>query len=222
MAFFQSAVKAISFQLRNEVEPAHTHTILDACSGVTDVAFHDDTSHNVYLQPLPALPNLTRLEAHMQSLLRSSPAFDFTHEVFRNITHLELLDHWRREHHPWSPRLISSVVPGLLLIPQLTRIAFGHPVRFTDYAILLQESRLQCIIVVFPENRRDSREVLIHDRMILTGDDRALVCFRQRVRRTRGGIDYWQMADAFIAAKRSGAIDRSWWYITADFVHDTP
>jgi hypothetical protein len=126
---------------------------------------------------------------------------------FRDLTHLELLGldaDWQED---------EDVCTRLALIPHLTHISFySAPFENTVFhAALHADTRLHCF--VFFESKTVHLEY-IDEAGPLLGDDR-LVCMEQeedfRVDWLRGahtGYDYWALAEAFIAAKRAGKVDR--------------
>ncbi|KAJ7652200.1 hypothetical protein DFH06DRAFT_1331415 [Mycena polygramma] len=214
--FFQSAVEQICFEL-DDVEPANAHIILSACSGVTQVFVRGSRcASETYLGPLTALRNLTHLQARAHYLLNI--AFDLPPGVFQNITHLELVDRWVRNSPTGLLRgaLSTAVLAKVLLIPRLTHIAF-ELTTFRRYELLFREARLQCIMAVA---HGLGPETALRDSCIPKGDDRALVCFRRGLPPGVGlGIDYWGMADDFIAGKRSGAIDGKFYFYCVRETH---
>jgi hypothetical protein len=151
--------------------------------------------------PTPeCLPMLDRLQCldcitiDLQSLFAPG-AVDFMAPLFRNLTHLELLDD--------CGGLPSNIGAGLALIPHLTHVAF-NPIGGIAalHASVRTNMRLRCIVFfTLAKTHPDS-------------DDARFLCIQQtnfRVDWLRGaatGEDYWMLADAFIAAKQAGKVDR--------------
>ncbi|KAJ6585899.1 hypothetical protein B0H19DRAFT_1250656 [Mycena capillaripes] len=190
-----------SLELEEEQTESVADTILAACPRVRNLFVLDDLTPQ-YLPILSQLDCLLRLaidQIDLESLFEPS-AIDFGEPLFRNLTHLELLD--------GSLDLPSDVA----LIPNLTHIAFN-----TNSGIAALHSRthanarLRCIVFLRPSHLGEES---------IPFSDTRLVCIRQTNFRAdwlsgaTTGVDYWALADAFIAAKQAGKIDRSWYCIS--------
>ncbi|KAJ7909979.1 hypothetical protein B0H13DRAFT_618153 [Mycena leptocephala] len=207
-------LEAISKKSASFVESSVSHIFLDSDSAdgtelsVLDVIlaprvknlFCFDASAPRYLPVLDRLQCLSRLTIDVGPLF-APDAIDFTAPLFRNLTHLEFLDD--------GDGLPSDIGPGLALIPNLTHVAFNS---VTDVAALhasvRTNMRLRCIVFfTLSETHLDS-------------DDTRVLGIHQtnfRVDWLRGaatGEDYWALADAFIAAKHAGKVDRSLYSIS--------
>ncbi|KAJ7164322.1 hypothetical protein C8R46DRAFT_1099260 [Mycena filopes] len=196
---FHSSVRNLFIEPSLSV-PTRTALVkfLSTCTRVTVLGYSDPT-------PVP-IPNLLadkhclqRLTINIDVFLDSSPDLPLP-----SLTHLELLDtDWSSEGDPPPAALWTR----LALIPNLTHLAVNGP----DYDLFLSDmpftdSRLRCIVFFC-----DDIELLES----LTGDDR-LVYVRQHkdyrldwIQGINGENNYWSLADAFIAARRAGKIDRS-------------
>ncbi|KAJ6566090.1 hypothetical protein B0H19DRAFT_1066440 [Mycena capillaripes] len=176
--------------------------ILAACSAVTHLSsLRLVPSH---LNSLASLRSLSHLTVIIQTLFPRN--IDFTHPLFRNATHLELLD------YPFSQNTARALCIGLSLIPNLTHFAFYDESLCIHLRPFLGTTlgQLHCIIT-----RSESyyTEEAVHR---LSHDER-FVCIVPTnfnfldgwVRSPGGGEDYWAIVEAFIAARRAGKVDRS-------------
>lgn len=206
--FFQSSVRHLFVDcFANRNKPADVEAILTACNWLTDlVAWFEPAK---YVRALGALQCLRRVTIDFEAL--SAPfLINDALPLFRNVTHLELFD---------LSGNIESISGGrelcarLRLIPHLTHVAFVSTPRGTIFSILLRaDTRLRCIVfrTFCPDWLEGAGSIV---------DDDRLVCFWQetdeREEWLRGACtayDYWALADAFIAARRAGTVERehSW------------
>ncbi|KAF7369641.1 hypothetical protein MVEN_00295100 [Mycena venus] len=207
-SFFESSVHHIFVDLDQEQKISILDTILAASPRVTNLFILDDLTPQ-------QLPSLGRLDGFLCFTIDLSPLFaptaiDFGASLFRNLTHLELLD--------GSHDLPSDIT----VIPKLTHIAFNISSGIASlHARIQPNTQLRCI--VFLQTTQPLAETSP------VSDDVRFLCIRQtnfRVDWLRGattGVDYWTLADAFIAAKQAGRVDRfqycisdtdrdpSWW-----------
>ncbi|KAF7345799.1 hypothetical protein MVEN_01600800 [Mycena venus] len=209
--FLRSSVKHLFLDVfkKSDVE-----AILMACICVTNLFI--ETSSTPDPRTLAGLQCLHHLTIDIETLF-GGPDIDFSHPLFRNITHLELLDDYRQGLR------MDVLCSGLALIPHLTHIAFNTIPKRPElgglsvlHARLRADIRLQCILFLSPDVRDAMRA-----RRVLSGDDR-IVCIDQDAYRldwihgARTGEDYWTLAEAFIAAKRAGKVDRMLYNISDD------
>ncbi|KAJ6459145.1 hypothetical protein C8R47DRAFT_1162453 [Mycena vitilis] len=199
--FLDSAVHHLFFDYaREEHLPISTmNIILTRCRHVARL-FTFDTPDLEHLNSLHCLRRLT---------LDTSSGFPhvtgaFTQPLFRNVTHLELLNDWDGGDSDASSRFWTDV--GLL--PHLTHLAFNSLMESpTFHPGLRANTRLQCFAFLH-------RSANILDAVVLSDDER-FVCIQQTdwrldwLRGANGEDDFWVLADEFIAAKRTGKIDRS-------------
>ncbi|KAJ7037635.1 hypothetical protein C8F04DRAFT_403602 [Mycena alexandri] len=144
------------------------------------------------LAALGALKALSRLAANLEQVFPFGK-IDFTHGLFRTLTHLELLD-----------AVDLHIIRNITLIPHLTHIAFHRPPHTQHaYNILVANIGLQCILFFHVADLK------VHLRL----EDIRCVCVvmidytRDWLLGADGGEDYWTVANSFIAAKRAGRID---------------
>jgi len=208
--FLESVVRHIFLEPDTGTHELSTvRPLFSACPLVINLCLDGDT-HPQLLPVLGRLKCLQRLTLDLGPLFgRNAP--NFTHQLFRNLTHLELLGTCSPRHLP--PNLGIGLTP----IPHLTHVAFNT---FVDipiiHAMVRANASLQCI--VFLTTGADDMYVVFH--AVPDSEDVRLVCIghpNRRVDWVRGAVagnDYWARADAFIAAKRSGRVTRSLYYIS--------
>ncbi|KAJ6482608.1 hypothetical protein C8R45DRAFT_1002010 [Mycena sanguinolenta] len=175
--------------------------ILSACCGVYNLVLLFD-SHS--LQSL--LPTLAGVKPRRLTLIREPPlAADAL--IFTSLTHFRLLGVPLMDLTPACP------LPSFLAqLPVLTHFAMGvlelHPAVVAQAkAILVQCKTLQVLVLVtradltlFPSIDSDDPRLVLYQR----AGNKSFV--RGWVAETRGGIDFWARADAFLAKKRRGEI----------------
>ncbi|KAK7062413.1 hypothetical protein R3P38DRAFT_3303323 [Favolaschia claudopus] len=184
--------------------------ILNACPKLTDLYLYDIPTSSNHLPLLCRLKWLSHLAIRVSDLFPRRFA-NFGSPLFRNVTHLQLLDH-----HSTLPVLLGQ---SLSHAPCLSHVAFSF---FTDvlgvHDSVRVNTRLCCIAFLssslkFPNFPASLRP--IH------GDDDRFVCISdwcrvsQWFRGATNRLDYWTLADSFIAAKRAGKADASQYLISA-------
>ncbi|KAK7018214.1 hypothetical protein R3P38DRAFT_3399097 [Favolaschia claudopus] len=179
--------------------------ILAACPNITNLFFYPMKNTAQYIPMLNRMHRLTRFASHLNRLFDPHPV-DFGYAFLRNVTHLELLDD--------DIEVSDYLLDRLRRAPCLTHVAFDLASGIAAlHACIRAFTQLQCI--VFLQN-----DILLDVEEPETDDDR-FVCIRQSdfradwIRGATTGIDYWTIADGFIAAKRAGKTDRSN-YLIAD------
>ncbi|KAJ7868503.1 hypothetical protein B0H13DRAFT_2558641 [Mycena leptocephala] len=188
--FLQNAVRHLFFdgEAGEQSEQSEVEAILAACNRVKNLYDNFQFIVNVH-----AIQPLRRLALPLETFL----------------------ERCRRD--PSTACLLFSededVCTRLALIPHLTHISFySAPFENTVfYAALHADTRLHCF--VFFESKTVHLEY-IDEAGPLLGDDR-LVCMEQEedfranwLHGAHTGYDYWTLAEAFIAAKRAGKVDR--------------
>ncbi|KAJ6534267.1 hypothetical protein B0H19DRAFT_1185649 [Mycena capillaripes] len=200
--FFASAVRhiLIDYDLA-KLSVSTVKTILAACPQVANL--FDRSVFGADAEVLEGFQCLRRLAIDASGA--GNILMDFRAPIFRNVTHLELLDDWNLE----DPDLGSRLCGKLGLIPHLTHVAFNAFLNSTAFSTGIRaDTRLNCIVFFHSG-------LLFVDEHRLLSDDARFVCMQQTdwrldwLRGTDGGDDYWALADAFIAVKRAGKIDRS-------------
>ncbi|KAJ7914453.1 hypothetical protein B0H13DRAFT_2002713, partial [Mycena leptocephala] len=211
--FLQNAVRNLLLDYQAG-QPSDVDAIFMACNRVTNLVQSFAPTINVR-----ALQHLQRLAiGWYQTFLDHSPV-DNPSSFLNNLTHLELLDGF------WDPEFVDHLCAQLALIPSLTHISFNEVPHenTTFYTALVENVRLRCFVFLSVSLG------YVDDAQPLLEDDR-LVCIEQHedfrvdwLHGTHSGEDYWALADAFIAAKRAGQVERSeyaisdrggqWWKI---------
>ncbi|KAF7369654.1 hypothetical protein MVEN_00296400 [Mycena venus] len=194
-----SSVRHIFLELEEDQKISAVEAILAACPGVTNIFVLDDLTPE-YLPILSRLPCLLRLTIDVPPLF-SPGVIDFGAPLFRNLTHLELVDGSR------------DLPSDIGLIPNLTHIAFNIDSGIaTLHGRIQANAQLRCIAFLHTS-------VALAETSPISEDTRFL-CIRQTnfradwIRGATIGVDYWALADAFIAAKQAGKVDRSQYCIS--------
>ncbi|KAF8167067.1 hypothetical protein K438DRAFT_1774805 [Mycena galopus ATCC 62051] len=186
-----------------------TDAILAACPKVVNLMFfvESDTRHRAALDRLQCL---CRLAIQIEPLFSPHP-FCFTAPLFRNVTHLEIMD----QDCDWNK--IPDIGSRLALAPALTHVSLTY---FCGLALSVFHGRirtivsLQCIVYFIFRRLVESPEP----------HDARMVCLERADARAdwlwgaATGENYWAFADAFIAAKRAGTVEPSPVHIL--FVHE--
>ncbi|KAJ7131418.1 hypothetical protein C8R44DRAFT_774807 [Mycena epipterygia] len=212
-SFFRDAVRHVL--LASKTPPDVAESVLSVCSGIENlwILIYEDDIHGPLLPLLGHFP-LKQLYCDLQNVFGSAP-IDFTHNLFSQITHLELLGIPDSDPQFWS---------GIALIPHLTHLAFND-LGFLHMGptLLCTCSSLQLLILLslFKWHGFDDRiahhpqiEELAQDgRFVLT------ICSRYFEDWQMGahtGIDYWSRAEDFVVKRRSGQIDRLQYELPGD------
>ncbi|KAJ7171333.1 hypothetical protein C8R46DRAFT_1262683 [Mycena filopes] len=207
---FATAVECLLFDGDLEHLPGATLDIIfSACPGITTLCSCIDLEERS-LKGLESLRNLRHLRLDALGLFIPANV-DFTHPLFRNLTHLELFVELPEQlFFADAEDLYAVMTTG---IPNLTHIAFDQPVlgRFME-PLFEPHARLCCFVLFY-----DMTDEL------LAGPRRAEVVhipadFDFRADWFRGvqtGEDHWTLAEEFIAAKRAGRVDSSIYTISA-------
>ncbi|KAJ6449371.1 hypothetical protein C8R45DRAFT_1114728 [Mycena sanguinolenta] len=198
-SFFLSSATHIFLENPPGIEPAlwdcAVDTILTVCQGVKQLSI--SSSHIGHRGWLDRLHSLRRLTVDVAPLFVPS-AIDFSAPLFRHLTHLELLD--TLDLFPTN----INISGHFALAPALTHISFHVfklPLRVFD-ARIRTSPRIQCIVCFISKQLVEMPD----------NPDARLVCMELKDRRKdwlRGvasGEDYWELAEAFIAAKHGGEV----------------
>ncbi|KAJ7339015.1 hypothetical protein DFH08DRAFT_938803, partial [Mycena albidolilacea] len=185
-----------------KVDPSAVESWLPACSGVTNL-FAQISYPTKMLHALSVLCSVRHLTIDIRSLSRT----DGPCPLFRSVTHLELFELYDIGSEPEDGA--DRLSDNLALIPHLTHIAFNPKLpKMVSHAALAADTRLQCIafLVSAPYTLKKTSPLLEDDRF---------VCVQQnldyRLDWLRGAVtgdDYWALAEAFIAARLAGRVDR--------------
>ncbi|KAJ6496265.1 hypothetical protein C8R45DRAFT_985425 [Mycena sanguinolenta] len=174
---------------------------LSACPHITHLFSSGSLIINSNLEAVTSLHRLRRLALDSTTFPQFS---DFAHPLFRNVTHLELLDVIR------VPDIDDPPYASLALVPNLTHISFNYTPLFSEvYPLLEKMPHLQCIVLLSMLFRRqqsmpDPRP--LDDRFVHIGQTDF---FLEWLNSAYGRGDYWEIAEALIAARRSGRVSSS-------------
>ncbi|KAJ7733384.1 hypothetical protein DFH07DRAFT_780605 [Mycena maculata] len=184
----------------------HMSAILSACSGVTH--FSLQTEVNLRPHELTALAGLQAIHYLAVDISRvfASTTVDFTHPVFRHITHLEL-----RNIRP--EKLGDTTWVQVAHIPNLTHLSF----RVQEFCgslgcTLCASLRLTCLIFLCPRNEDilAAAETVDDPRFAVMKFWSHSICVNTQVEWQQMGLtgeSYWSKADRFLEARRAGDID---------------
>ncbi|KAK7058035.1 hypothetical protein R3P38DRAFT_2844072 [Favolaschia claudopus] len=213
---FRSFCEAVEYVFLEEILIDPISPILDAilmaCPKITDFFTRRPIGSN--LEALASLTCLRRLAIDTYNLFsNSSPitpiapaAANFAHPLFRNLTHLELIDLPAR-----SGSLRRPFYAQLVLIPELTHISFNSAaLAIGIHPTLVKIKKLQCIVILGLPLRPHESEL---NSSSLVPDDRFVYIRQTDFQRdwfdcAKGGGGYWGIAEMFLAARRKGDIDR--------------
>ncbi|KAJ7465376.1 hypothetical protein B0H11DRAFT_2240186 [Mycena galericulata] len=208
--FFKSAVRHLFLDDPHYRDGGRTlDSILTSCTSITSLFAW--TALAVHLSALNALDSLHHLAVNIVDLFGPNPTGCFAQPLFYNITHLELLD-FPAEHLP-------DAAASLSLIPRLTHFACGQSILCGGLCDVLHScAHLACIVLllVHPMDRIDMKAAgpLLEEMLFVIIYQ---LDFKvDWLHRASGGKDYWALADAFLAARRTGKVDRSRYYIRDD------
>ncbi|KAK6981104.1 hypothetical protein R3P38DRAFT_3464530 [Favolaschia claudopus] len=197
----QSCARHVFWDPSYTLDASKLHTVLSTCTGITNLFLSAGYLHTIHISDLNQLSNLSRLAVDVDALFPAPSKFNFSLPLFRCVTHLELINNDLDKTHPDIAKFLASA-------PSLTHIAFkiGSGIPALHASLQRSQSRLRCIAFLRATTALRGVEPLAHD-------DR-FVCLQQAkfsadwIRGATESRDHWAVADAFIAAKQTGRIDR--------------
>ncbi|KAF8192679.1 hypothetical protein K438DRAFT_1762026 [Mycena galopus ATCC 62051] len=188
-------------------------SLLSVCGKTENLWINADLGPNLFPQ-ISVLP-LKRLTCNLTVLFGPDRPWDFTHQLFSRLTHLEILD--SMVFNPSDTDIDPKLLLNLVLIPHLSHLAFAHvddfhDVGFIDFFLpLLSTCKSLRVLVVFDPyvhtiipHHQDKEQLAQDQRFVI------LECKLHTENWILGahtGIDYWSRADDFVAKRRSGEID---------------
>ncbi|KAJ7098941.1 hypothetical protein C8R44DRAFT_356023 [Mycena epipterygia] len=195
-SFFREHVRHLCVG-RGDVTGIDLDIVLSTCSGVQNLflfTLRSDVRPNLLalLSPMP----LRRLCINLKRMFDST-AIDFSHAIFANITHLDVLDY--SDSNDWT---------GLALLPCLTHLAFNDD--DAELAVLQRIlsdcASLQVFVLLCSPSLDELRALETDMRFMVLGGDP--VHYREDWQRgVLGRTDYWDTAEAFIAKRRAGIMN---------------
>ncbi|KAJ6462156.1 hypothetical protein C8R45DRAFT_1108348 [Mycena sanguinolenta] len=119
---------------------------------------------------------------------------------FFSVTHLELLDYTA------DGESVDRVCSNISLIPHLTHIVLNSYLdKSFSHAALCANMQLHCVVFLSTEVPSDGSSLLDDNRFVCIQEDQHNVDWLYGA---IFGKDYWSFADAFLAARKAGTIDR--------------
>ncbi|KAJ7131428.1 hypothetical protein C8R44DRAFT_978281 [Mycena epipterygia] len=203
-SFFRNSVQNL-FVHQTPWLAAELNLILASCPGITNFVMMS-TNPSV----LPWLENLRleRLAISLAQLFDNGCLLNnLTHPVFVHTTHLDLFDYVHNER--------ARAWPTLALLPALTHLCLHSCVhRVQLRGVLAECTRLQVLVNMHttPEREWELADICgklaIDDpRFVLIALDISINAYARDWEAGRHGKkDFWALADAFVAKKRSGEI----------------
>ncbi|KAJ7131421.1 hypothetical protein C8R44DRAFT_978275 [Mycena epipterygia] len=173
--------------------------IPSACSGIRSLTVLSDSTGPSLLPSLGAIKP-RRLCLGLESIFTTTELIDLSHSMFTSVTHLDLFDIIRNTNLQ-SPWLNLALLPALT---HLSSLEFKDPFMGTE--LLSNCKKLEVLICMssygyaydIPPSIDDVRFVC----MVVTDDDYQ----EDWIIGTKGGMDFWARADAFVAKRRRGEI----------------
>jgi hypothetical protein len=191
--------------LLDDIPLSLAKTYLSLFPGVENLWLLPSDTLDIPFPTLEILP-LKHLYCDLEDLYRVIPFESFCHPLFTNITHLELFDGFNQ--HPEKPEHRMDWT-GLGALPHLTHLALDNEDLIPICISILEtykSLRALLILAFIPENPPSELEILAADpRFVMTPVTDYLEDWQ---RGALTGMDYWARADAFIAKRISGEIDR--------------
>ncbi|KAJ7798598.1 hypothetical protein B0H14DRAFT_2906418 [Mycena olivaceomarginata] len=173
------------FYIDMDIPTSTLDAILGACLGIDNLVFAPGTYNAHYQGYLGRLRCLRRLATFLRSLFQGPDAFDFTADICTGLPRMPRLTHL-------ALNPVASVVP--VLRPHL-----------------LANVRL-CAIVFLVRHRPNPTPLEVDDArfVCIVGDS----YFTDWFHGATSGLDFWALADTFIAARRVGKVNASMYCVS--------
>ncbi|KAJ6559826.1 hypothetical protein B0H19DRAFT_1145877 [Mycena capillaripes] len=190
--------------------PEEIHTIIRLCPCIHNLFAYSELHSSTH--PMPPefyLLPLRQLFCYLTDIFRAPEAP--THPLFSRITHLDVF-HWLTE----SDDQALARWARLGELPSLTHLALNDGTSLAVCVRLLAVCKFLCALLVLGDSLMPSSaevELLADSPHFVIMEVRDYVADWQRGVLT--GNDYWTRADAFIAKKISGEVDRRTFYLKA-------
>ncbi|KAF7357101.1 hypothetical protein MSAN_01304200 [Mycena sanguinolenta] len=165
-----------------------------ACTGIINLYAQINCAPAI-LPSLIGFTNIRYLTIDVNALCGLAVPFP----LFTTVTHLELL--------AFETTGLAHVCENISSIPQLTHVALNPRLDLRlSHAALCANKRLECIVFLSSQASLDGSPLLEDDRFVCIKEGRYELDW---LNGAVFGDDYWALADAFLAARRAGTIDRS-------------
>ncbi|KAJ7669914.1 hypothetical protein DFH06DRAFT_1179472 [Mycena polygramma] len=200
-AFLTGALRNLLFLWMNA--GADGQLVLSRCRGIENLFIGRSRSRSAsgLLSLVDGLP-LRRLHCKLAQLFDSMGQVDFTHRLFAQITHLEILDGYGIGR--------SEIWHNIARIPHLTHLSFYDP-NFVDiWLTLLRTCPCLCILIGVGslsgfQSALKAQNELVEDRRVVLVDCGLPVTDWKIGAYT--GNDRWARAEELVAKRRSGQVD---------------
>ncbi|KAF9263746.1 hypothetical protein L218DRAFT_864298 [Marasmius fiardii PR-910] len=167
-SFFATRVQRL--YLTDQVSISDAHKILSVCTGVSSLACWAHPGHETGFKPLLGTNcSLSRLSIRIQTLVDSTDNVPFHHSLFRNLTHLDIVNPPRytgtgTEEDEETPKPKTAIAwESLCLLPKLRHVTFGQ---------VKMDNHRDIIVRSLPFLLRNC--VLLEHLVVLTTDERVV------------------------------------------------
>ncbi|KAF7367988.1 hypothetical protein MSAN_00864500 [Mycena sanguinolenta] len=168
-----------------------------ACTGVTNL-YAWVTYTPGRLPSISGFTNVQYLTMDVRALCRTAIPLP----LFLTVTHLELLAFTDERES------VDRVCRNILLIPRLTHIALNLRLHSAlSHVALCANTQLRCIVFLSPRAPLGESPLIHDNRFVCIEED--VPYYDDWLNGAVFGEDYWALADAFLAARRAGTINRS-------------
>ncbi|KAJ6465373.1 hypothetical protein C8R45DRAFT_495004 [Mycena sanguinolenta] len=179
-------------------EAERKNWLLASCTGVTNLFAHFRCTPEILIS-INGFTDITSLTIDVHALCGTTVPFP----LFSTVTHLELLDFYAQSEE------VESVCLNISLIPCLTHIGLNMYLdTLLSHAALCGITQLQCIVFLSTDKASLDDSPLLDDSRFVCIDE-GLPYDTDWLNGAVFGEDYWSFADAFLAARKAGTINRS-------------
>ncbi|KAJ7723227.1 hypothetical protein B0H16DRAFT_1472924 [Mycena metata] len=197
--FFHNAVRHLAL-LGDPSTSIDNLRVLGLCRGISSFGATNSNVDGAVLVGLEHRVNLRRLSMCLSLLF--DPAVDFTHPIFRSLTHLDLFDSVQHG--------VMGLLPFIPTLPALTHLAL-HPSIPRDDVLgaLARSPPLQVLLVlwsiIYEKDYSRARSPHVYDVRFVTG---LYVRYWETWEAGATGLpDFWSLGADFVARKRRGEIE---------------